>query len=93
MEVNTKITQSDREINTSDIEPEETSAIVKLSQLLSTLNFQRVTVNIEVVEVKSPLYVNTPEPKLKQDLIIADDTGNAKATIWEKSVNSLELQF
>ena len=88
---NTIIVESEKDINKSllDCEDVNTPAFITLSQLLTTQNFQRVSMNVKVIELKTPTYV-TGE-KMKQDVIIADSTGNAKLTLWEKDVNSLDL--
>jgi hypothetical protein len=88
LKTNTNITKSSKEIDTSNMNQDEASSIITLSQLLTTQNFQKVTVDIKVMNAKAPVYV-TGE-KLKQDIIIADETGTAKVTLWEKHVQSLQ---
>ena len=88
---NTQITESTKQIDTSKIDYEDVNlpTLITLSQLLTTQAFQRVSVNIKVIAVKTPIYV--AGERKKQDIIIADDTSNGKLTLWEEHVNTLEV--
>ena len=88
---NTQILQSDKIIDHSSIDSDDvnTPAFITLSELPTTQNFQRVSVTVKVIDCKSPCYV--AGEKLKQDITIADETANAKLTVWEDYVEKLEL--
>ena len=85
----TDISKSPKKINI----PEEDldvnmPSVVKLSQLPQIQDFQRISLDIKVVYTEKPLEVTGG--KRKQDVIISDDTGTARLTLWENKVNSLD---
>ncbi len=49
--------------------------------------FQRVTVNVTVLDVKE---VETVGDKHEQDVIVGDSSGTAKVTLWEENVDKLK---
>ena len=58
-----------------------------LSQLIITQNYKKVCIDIKVVKKSNATYV--AGNKRKQDVIIADNTGRAKVTLWEQNVDAL----
>lgn len=81
----TKITQSTRPIEVP--ETDESIKTTNLIEITLLINFQKITVDIKVIDVHDPITVNGG--KQKQDVIIADATATAKVTLWEKSIDLL----
>ena len=52
---------------------------ITLGALPQRENFEKVTVKIKVQEVKEAVHV---ADKLKQDVLVADQTGTAKVSLW-----------
>ena len=49
--------------------------------------FQKVTVNIKVVELKDEIQVGG---RVKRDVSVADESGMARFSVWEGNVNAME---
>lgn len=84
----TKITQSKTNF---EIEDPNTigSKTISLSQLPDTEQYDKVNVTVKILEVGSPLTVNTG--KQKQDIVIADSSGTATLTVWEKDIDKFKM--
>ena len=63
------------------------SKTVTLSSLESLDVFQKVTVNIKVVELKDEIQVGG---RVKWDVSVADESGMARVSVWEGNVNAME---
>ena len=63
------------------------SKIVTLSSLESLDVFQKVTINIKVVELNDETQVVS---RVKRDVSVADESGTARVSIWEGNVNAME---
>ena len=48
--------------------------------------FQKVTVNIKVIDVKDETQVGG---KVKQDVLVTDKSGTVPVTVWEANINSM----
>ena len=59
---------------------------LKTSQFSRMEVFQKVTVNVKVLEVKETVPI---AGKRKQDIIIADQTGTAKVSLWEEHIDTM----
>lgn len=67
-----------------------TPTAIKLEDLHTLPDYSIVSVTIKVIRVDNPTQV---KPDLcKQDLYIADATGSARLTLWQESINCLELE-
>ena len=64
------------------------SKTIILSSLESLDMFQKVTVNIKVMELKDETQV---EGKVKQDVYVADESGTARVSVWEGNVNFVKI--
>jgi len=62
------------------------STTIKLSDLNDG---DIVNVNIKVLEINDPVKVG--KNLTKQEILIADGSGNAVLTLWENDINTLEL--
>ena len=60
------------------------SKAVTLSSLESLDEFQKVTVNINVVELKDETEVGG---RVKWDVSVADGSGTARVSVWEEYIN------
>ena len=58
----------------------------KLSSLESLDMFQKVTVNIKVIDVKDETQVGG---KVRQDVLVTDKSGTVPVTVWEANINSM----
>jgi hypothetical protein len=87
----TEIIESEKGMDSSTFTFDDvnTAVTITLSQLSTEQNFQRVNVKIKVIDSRTPCYVTGQ--KKKQDIIIADDTANAKLTVWEEHVDTFEV--
>ena len=63
------------------------SKTVTLSSLEILDVFQKVTVNIKVVELKDEMQVGG---RVKRDVSVADESGTARVSVWEGNVNAME---
>lgn len=66
------------------------SSITKLSQLQHLEIFSKLNVKVKVVTIDETTLVGEADRK-KQDVIIADDSHEAKLTLWEDQVDSVSL--
>ena len=81
LKTNTMISESDKEIDTSDTSlDDEVATTVTLTELFRIQNFQRITTDIKVIDNMEPVYVSGG--KKKQEVLIADHSGTAKLTLW-----------
>ena len=64
------------------------SKTVTLSSLESLDVFQKVTVNIKVVELQDETQV---AGRVKRDVSVADESGTARVSVWEGNVNAEAL--
>lgn len=85
----TKISESTKEIDipASTSESSDESIPTTLVQLPSIQNFQKVIVDVKVLEAPQPITVSSG--KHKQDVIIADHSATSKVVLWEDHIGSL----
>lgn len=83
---NSRVEKSPRKI-VADIEKLNTNPTIRLSELKLRKPYDRVSVMAKVVKVKQPVHVSGG--LTKQDITIADETGRAILTLWEKDVETL----
>ena len=60
---------------------------VTLSSLENMDEFQRVTVNIKVLELKDETQVMG---RAKRDVFVADGSGTVRVSVWEENINVME---
>jgi hypothetical protein len=82
----TEIKNSPKKITIPD-DPEQNN-IVRIEDLNTLSNFQRVTVNAKVINISKPTELDSG--KVMPDITIADSTGTSCLTVWEKDVNKLK---
>ena len=70
-------------------EPPPVSQSIRLDDLPSIQQFQKITVTAKVVYVNPPVTVTGG--KRKQDFILADTTATTRLTLWEDKIDSLTL--
>ena len=75
------------EVPTLMVEMATAPKTITLDTLADMEVWQKVTVNIKVVEVREEFQVND---KIKQDVNIADQTGVAKICLWEERVSCIK---
>ena len=82
-------TQSPKKLDVVSLMADITTAskTVTLSSLESLDVFQKVTVNIKVVELKDETQVGG---RVKRDVFVADESGTARVSVWEGNVNAME---
>ncbi len=72
------------------VTPTATSSSITLDQLQGLKNYQRVTVVIKVLRADAKVEV---KPGLfKQDLCVSDATGTARLTVWQDTINTLNVE-
>ena len=84
----TLINKSSRDFNVEDSNTIGSKSIT-VSQLTSMAEGDKVNVRVKVVDIETPKKVG--KNLTKQEVIIADSTGNTVLTLWESDVNSLQL--
>ena len=85
----TKLNKSPKKIKISTLEYDiDSPTTITLDQLKSTNAYEKVIVNIKVLRCKEPVQVGAG--KTKQDVIIGDQSGTAKVTLWEEHVGDLK---
>lgn len=85
---NTKIEPSSVEFEIPDMKTVG-SSLIPLCDLHTKAEYDKVTIKAKVIKVNEPQRISTG--KLKQDIIISDDTGKCMVTLWEAYVNTLQL--
>ena len=87
IKTSTQIHPSSKKFNVTDDAEDDHRTTINLSELIITQNFQRVYIDVKVVKKSNVTYV--AGNKRKQDVIIADNTGRAKLTLWEQNIDAL----
>ena len=89
MKTSTQIKQSPKKLDVASLMADITTAsrVVTLSSLESLDMFQKVTVNIKAMELKDETQVGG---KVKRDVSVADESGTARVSVWERNVNVME---
>ena len=82
LKTSTLIKQSPKKLDVAST----ASKTITLLSLESLDEFQKVTVNIKVVELKDETQVGR---RVKQDVSVADKSGMARVTVWEGNVNAM----
>lgn len=86
---NTKIEPSSFEFEIPDMKTVG-SPLIQLCDLSNYVEYDKVTVKVKVIKVFDPQTVSNG--KIKQEIIIADETGKCVLTLWESYVNVLCLE-
>lgn len=85
----TKIEPSEINFDVSD--PKTVgSSIIQLNQLCEIPEESRVTIRVVIMKVNEPQQVGSG--KIKQDIIVADNTNKATVTLWQPYLNILKAQ-
>ena len=89
LKTSTLIKQSPKKLDVASLMADIATAskTVTLSSLESLDVFQKVTVNIKVVELKDETQVGG---RVKRDVSVADESGMARVSVWEGNVNAME---
>ena len=89
LKTSTLIKQSPKKLDVASLMADIATAskTVKLSSLESLDVFQKVTVNIKVVELKDEIQVGG---RVKRDVSVADESGMARVSVGEGNVNAME---
>ena len=77
----TNISKSPKKINIPDDDDVGTN-LIQLQDLPNIQDFQKVTVDIKVVNITEPLTVTGG--KVKQDVTVSDSTTTACLTLWNR---------
>ena len=81
----TEIERSDKDYN---VKASPGGKIIQLSEINNLINFQRITCQVKVLSIQSP--VEVPGGKKKQDIMIGDSSGTTKLTIWEEEIGKMK---
>ena len=73
--------------STLTVDNETSNNEIVLEQLSETALFQKVIVTVKVIKVND--FVQLSE-KVKQDIIVADQTATARVTLWEDHVGAVD---
>lgn len=84
----TIITESSKDIDTSQEDPDDSPTAITLLQLSDIQLFQKITTSAKVIQVSDTITVTGG--KKKQEVTIADDTSTAKVTLWEQYIGILQ---
>ena len=85
----TKINQSPKKLDVASLMADVTTAskVITLSSLDSLDEFQKITVNVKVLELKDQTEVGG---KAKRDIFVADESSTARVTVWEGHINTMD---
>ena len=83
----TSIKESPKKLDVTSLMMDVKTATIKLSTLETLDSFQKVTVNIKVVDIKEIIEVDGKE---KQDVTVADESSVARVSVWEGNVNIMK---
>ena len=61
---------------------------ISLDELPDLPQFHRVSVTIKALRVDDPVQI--PSGKMKQDVIVGDNTRTTRLTLWEEDIGSME---
>ena len=67
-------------------EPESTEITLEMSSLN---NYQKVIANVKVLTTMESINMSGRGKKTKQDVMVGDQTGTVKVTLWEEHVDCL----
>ena len=89
LKTSTLIKQSPKKLDVASLMADIATAskTVTLLSLESLDDFQKVTVNIKVVELEDETQVGE---RVKRDVSVADESGVARVSVWEGNVNAME---
>lgn len=80
----TKLSEADIEMSFED----STDNDVKITQIREMADYEKVKVQAKVITTLDPVKVSVNNTK--QDVVIGDETGSMKLTLWNKDVNTLQ---
>ena len=84
MHKNTEVLKSPTKLDASAITSNSSSDLITLDELPKLDQYQTVSVNLKVINIKSE-----EEGLVKQDCVVGDPTGTARITLWEDNVGVL----
>ena len=89
LKTSTLIKQSPKKLDVASLMADIATAskTVTLLSIQSLDDFQKVTVNNKVVELKDEMQVGG---RVKWDVFVADESGVAQVSVWEGKVNAME---
>ena len=89
---NTQIKKSPKKIDMDTIMATSTleSVPITLDAIPSTLPYEKVSVNIKVIQLFRPEEVGQEKKVKKRDALIADHTATTKVVLWEPHLDALE---
>ena len=89
LKTSTLIKQSPKKLDVASLMADIATAskTITLLSLESLDEFQKVTVNIKVVELKDEMQVGR---RVKWDVSVADESDMARVSVWEGNVNAME---
>jgi len=89
LKTSTLIKQSPKKLDVASLMADIATAskTVTLLSIQSLDDFQKVTVNNKVVELKDETQVGG---RVKWDVFVADESGVAQVSVWEGKVNAME---
>ena len=89
LKTSTLIKQSPKKLDAASLMADIATAskTVTLLSIQSLDDFQKVTVNNKVVELKDETQVGG---RVKWDVFVADESGVAQVSVWEGKVNAME---
>lgn len=81
----TEVKRSEKKFNAKKV----TTSTIKMSELQGFKEYSIVTVEVKVMTLNSPIVV--PGGLKKQDIIVCDQSGSGKVTVWEDDIDKLEI--
>ena len=87
MRKNTEVLKSPTKLDASAITSNSSSDLITLDELPKLDQYQTVSVNLKVINIKSEEEVK--KGLVKQDCVVGDPTGTARITLWEDNVGVL----
>lgn len=83
------VVECDKKFEVEPVAVKRIGREITLSKVQNIAQFQRVTVDVKVLSVDTPVEVSGG--KTKQDTVVADKTGTSRFTIWQGEIGKLEV--
>jgi hypothetical protein len=83
-----RVDVSQKEFDVSALASMMYGQTISLDQLPDLPQFHWVSVTIKALRVDDPVQI--PTGKMKQDVIVGDNTGTTRLTLWEEDIGSME---
>ncbi len=88
----THVEVSDKVFDVGDVADAKLGKKIRLDQLSTTVQFQRVTVAVKAIHVKEPMEIAAAGGKKKQDIVVADKSATGRVTVWENEIGVIKEQ-